>query len=102
MIYISLMLLGLLDDINEEKPLFLEFFENNWLPMDQWTDQQMDIPSYRDARTHLEMCGITLVCSTLTVLRLSSLILILRITIAFIQYRLSKMDAPINNKLDII
>ena len=24
-------------------------------PMDQWTDRPMDIPSYRDARTHLKM-----------------------------------------------
>ena len=48
--YISMMFLGLPDDIHEEKPSFFNF-ENNWLP----TDGRTDGPSYRDARTHLKM-----------------------------------------------
>ena len=39
--YISLMFLGLPDDIQEEKPSFFNF-ENNWLPTDRPTDRPTD------------------------------------------------------------
>ena len=60
--YISVMFLGLPDDIHEEKPSFLQF-EKNALRMDrqtdrrtnQWTDRRMDRPSYRVARMHLKI-----------------------------------------------
>ena len=39
--YISVMFLGLLDDIYEEKRSFLDF-ENNWLPTDRRIDGQTD------------------------------------------------------------
>ena len=51
--YISVMFLGLPDNIQEEKPSFFNF-ENNWLPTDGPTDRRTDRPSYRDARTHLK------------------------------------------------
>ena len=59
--YISMMFLGLPDDIHEEKPLFLQF-KKNALPTDRPTDgrtdrptdRRTDRPSYRDARTHLK------------------------------------------------
>ena len=55
--YISVMFLGLPDNIQEEKPSFFNF-ENNWLPTDRRTDgptdRRTDRPSYRDARTHLK------------------------------------------------
>ena len=40
-LYISLMFLGLPDDIYEEKRSFLDF-ENNWLPTDGPTDGRTD------------------------------------------------------------
>ena len=62
--YISLMFLGLPDDLHEEKPSFLQF-KKNALPTDRptdgrtdgwtdgqtdgWTDGWTDRPSYRDA-----------------------------------------------------
>ena len=62
--YVSMMFLGLTDDIHEEKPLFLQFKKNALRtnqptdgrtdgPTDRWTDR----PSYRDARTHLKKYG---------------------------------------------
>ncbi len=39
--YISVMLLGLPDNIQEEKPSFFNF-ENNWLPTDGRTDGRTD------------------------------------------------------------
>ena len=39
--YISMMFLGLPDDIHEEKPTFFNF-ENNWLPTDGPTDRRTD------------------------------------------------------------
>ena len=55
--YISAMFLGFTDEIDKEKPSFLDF-ENNWLPTDGRTDGRMDgqtdRPSYRDAWTHLK------------------------------------------------
>ena len=49
--YISMMFLGLPDDIHEEKPLFLQFKKNELR-----THRRTDRPSYRDARTHLKTC----------------------------------------------
>ena len=49
--YISVILMGLPDDIHEEKPSFLEFKKKRIT--DQPTDGPTDRPSYRDARTHL-------------------------------------------------
>ncbi len=51
--YISVMFLGLPDDIHEEIPSFLEF-KKNALPTNRRTDGRTDRPSYRDARTHLK------------------------------------------------
>ena len=59
--YISVMFLGLPDNIQEEKPSFFNF-ENGYGPTDRRTDRRTDGrtdgptdgPSYRDARTHLE------------------------------------------------
>ena len=54
--YIFVMLLGLPDDIHEEKPSFLQF-KKNALRTDRPTDRRTDRPSYtsyRDARTHLK------------------------------------------------
>ena len=48
--YISVMLLGLPDGIHEEKPSVLQFKKGT------------DRPSYRDARTHLEMKVFLHVC----------------------------------------
>ena len=45
--YISIMFLGLPDDIHEEKLLFLQFKKNA-------TNRPTDGPSYRDARTYQE------------------------------------------------
>ena len=56
--YISVMFLGLPDDIKEEKPSFLQSKKNALRtdgPTNGRTDQRMDRPSYRDARTHLEI-----------------------------------------------
>ena len=39
--YISVMFLGLPDNIQEEKPSFFNF-ENNWLPTDGPTDRRTD------------------------------------------------------------
>ena len=39
--YISIMFLGLPDDLHEEKPSFFDF-ENNWLPTDGRTDGPTD------------------------------------------------------------
>ena len=54
--YISMMFLGLPDDIHEEKPSFFDF-ENNWLPTDGRTDRPTDRPT--DGRTDplIEMRG---------------------------------------------
>ena len=55
--YISVMLLGLPDDIHEEKPSFLQFKKKRITdrPTDGRTDGRTDRPSYRDARTHLKI-----------------------------------------------
>ena len=56
--YISVMFLGLPDDIHEEKPSFLQFKKNalrTHRPTDGRTDGRTDRPSYRDARTHLKI-----------------------------------------------
>ena len=50
--YISVMFLGLPDDIREEKLHFCNLKERI---TEQWTDQRTDRPSYRDARTHLKI-----------------------------------------------
>ena len=47
------MLLGLPDDIHEEKPSFLQFKKKRIT--DGPTDRRTDGPSYRDARTYLKM-----------------------------------------------
>ena len=47
--YISMMFLGLPDDIHEEKPSFFNF-ENNCLPTDGRTDRRTDRPT--DRRTN--------------------------------------------------
>ena len=47
--YISVMFLGLPDNIQEEKPSFFNF-ENNWLPTDGRTDRPTD--GRMDGRTH--------------------------------------------------
>ena len=49
--YISVMFLGLPDDIHEEKPSFLQFKKKCITDgrTDRWTDQRTDRPSYRDA-----------------------------------------------------
>ena len=39
--YISVMFLGLPDNVQEEKPSFF-YFENNWLPTDRRTDGRTD------------------------------------------------------------
>ena len=63
--YISVMFLGLPDDIHEEKPSFLQSKKNALRtdgrtdgPTDRRTDRptnrRTDRPSYRDARTHLK------------------------------------------------
>ena len=52
--YISVMFLGLPDDIHEEKPSFLEF-KKNALPTDGPTNGRTDRPSYMDATTHLKI-----------------------------------------------
>ena len=59
--YISMMFLGLPDDIHEEKPSFLQSKKNALRTdgrtdgrTDQPTDRRTDRPSYRDARTHLK------------------------------------------------
>ena len=54
--YISVMLLGLPDNIQEEKPSFFNF-ENNWLRTDRRTDQPTDRRT--DGRTDplIEMRG---------------------------------------------
>ena len=46
------MLLGLPDDIHEEKHSFLQFKKK------RITDRRTDRPSYRDARTHLKILGL--------------------------------------------
>ena len=56
--YISVMFLGLPDDINEEKPSFLESKKTHYGPTDGPADQRTDRPSYRDARTHLKKVNI--------------------------------------------
>ena len=66
--YISVMFLGLSDNIQEEKPSFFNF-ENNWLPTDGRTDGRTDRPSYRDARTHLKTAHY--VCTRITLNELS-------------------------------
>ena len=54
--YISVMFLGLPDNIQEEKPSFFNF-ENNWLPTDGRTDRPTDRRT--DGRTDplIEMRG---------------------------------------------
>ena len=47
------MLLGLPDDINEEKPSFLQFKKKRFT--DGRNDRRTDRPSYRDAWTHLKI-----------------------------------------------
>ncbi len=49
--YISVMLLGLPDDMHEEKPSFLQFKKTHY----GRTDGRTDRPSYRDARMHLKI-----------------------------------------------
>ena len=44
--YISAMFLGFPDEIDGEKPSFLDF-ENNWLRMDGWTDGPTNRPTDR-------------------------------------------------------
>ena len=59
--YIFVMLLGLPDDIHEEKPSFLQLKKKRITdgrtdgPTDGPTDRRTDGPSYRDARTHLKI-----------------------------------------------
>ena len=58
--YISVMFLGLPDDIHDEKPSFLQFKKKTRdgptnQRTDGRTDRRTDRPSYRDARTHLKM-----------------------------------------------
>ena len=55
--YIFVTFLGLIDDIHEEKPSFLEFKKKRITdqPTDGPTDGRTDRLSYRDARTHLKM-----------------------------------------------
>ena len=48
--YISVMFLGLPDDIHEEKPSFLQSKKTHY----GRTDRRTDRLSYRDARTHLK------------------------------------------------
>ena len=50
--YISLMFLGLPDDIHEEKPSIFAIKKKRIT--DRPTDGRTDRPSYRDARTHLK------------------------------------------------
>ena len=50
--YISVMFLGLPDDIHEEKPSFLQSKKRI---TDRRTDGRTDRPSHRDARTHLKI-----------------------------------------------
>ena len=51
------MLLGIPDDIHEEKPSFLKFKKKRITdgPTDGLTDGQTDKASYRDAWTHLKI-----------------------------------------------
>merc|ERR1712002_1019632 len=61
--YISVMFLGLPDNIHEEKPSFLLSKKTHYGPTDGPTDgrtdgptdRRTDRPSYRDARTHLKI-----------------------------------------------
>ena len=54
--YISVMFVGLPDDIHDEKPSFLQFKKKRVTdpPTDGRTDRRTDRPSYRDSRTHLK------------------------------------------------
>ena len=54
--YISVMFLGLPDNIQEEKPFFFKF-ENNWLPTDQPMDGRTDKPTDKWTDPLIEMRG---------------------------------------------
>ena len=54
---VSVMFLGLPDDIHKEKHSFLQS-KTNALRTDGRTDRRTDRPSYRDATTHLKSCKI--------------------------------------------
>ena len=53
-LYISMMFLGLPDDIHEDKPSFSQLKKTHYGPTKRPMDGRTDRPSYRDARTHLK------------------------------------------------